>query len=262
VTGTRDGRAGDTPTTAHEATPARKRRRNVRKATIAVALLGLLAGTVQAKSYEMVGWWQENRSAVMPMLSAAAAVDGDTTKSNLLIVGATAGAPTASSDPDWTHQTQYTVPSVVGSLTLMTTDFGTLSFVTKTGSATNFSNPLSGSTQPYHPSEFLFTMDIIEWGTTSGSGETPLEGTLTATWSNDDDALQTYNQDGSIYGVGPEFSLAGPLPPLNPDGYGLNVLVDVPGIPEDTIIPEPLTVLAAGAGLMGLGGYIRRRRRD
>ncbi|MFW5732908.1 MAG: hypothetical protein ACOCVI_02915 [Planctomycetota bacterium] len=233
----------------------------MRKAIIAVALLSLLAGSVQAKSYNMIGWWQEDQTG-SPFLAAAAAVDGDVTKSNFLIVEATPGSVTTLSDSLWTHETQYTLPAVVGSMTIMTADFGALSFVTKTGFATNLSNPLVGSTQYYHPSEFLFTMDIIEFGTTNGAGGTePLEGTLTATWSNNDAPLQTYDSAGLVYGVGPEFSFAGPLPDLIPEGYGLNVLVDIPGIPEDAIIPEPVTMLAAGAGLMGLGGYIRRRRR-
>jgi hypothetical protein len=118
------------------------------------------------------------------------------------------------------------------------------------GSATNLSKQMDNPA--YHPSEFQFTMDIVQWG----GG---LTGTVTATWSNEDAPLQTYGPSGNenaIYGVGPTDLLA----PLDPEGYGLNVVVDIPGIPEDAIVPEPVTMMAAGAGLMGLGGYIRRRR--
>lgn len=223
----------------------------MRKATIAVALLGLLAGTVQAKSYEMVGWWQEDRRGSPPTLAAAAAVDGDATKSNLLFVLALSTAVTGSSDPAWMHQTPY---SVVSGLVSILTDTGPIMFTGSTG--TNLSNPLDGGA-PYHPDEFLFTADITEVGATG----TALTGTVTATWSNDLAELQTFGGTDEIYGVGPEFDQAtGTFP--EPGDYGLFVTVDIPDIPEDTIIPEPLTVLAAGAGLMGLGGYIRRRRRD
>jgi len=115
------------------------------------------------------------------------------------------------------------------------------------GSATNLSKQMEDPA--YHPSEFLFTMDIVQLG----GG---LTGTVTATWNHNDDPLKTYGTK-AIYGVGPTDLLA----PLDPEGYGLNVVVDIPGIQEDAIVPEPLTMMAAGVGLMGLGGYIRRRRR-
>ncbi len=225
----------------------------MRKAIIAVALLSLLAGNVQAKSYNMVGWWQENRTASPPILFAGAAVDGDATKSSLFLNAYLTDFVTTS-DSDWTQKTTY---GVIASGVDIITDTGTIAFVSD-GPGVNLSNPLGGSAPAYHPSEFEFTMDIIEQAPLSG--DTALTGTVTATWSNDEDLLKTYDPDGLIYGVGPEFNLGGPLPSLDPDGYGLNVVVNIPGIPEDAIVPEPVTMLAAGAGLMGLGGYIRRRR--
>ncbi|MFP4216873.1 MAG: hypothetical protein ACLFVH_13165, partial [Phycisphaerae bacterium] len=219
----------------------------------------LLAGSVQAKSYNMIGWWRENRTASPPILFAGAAVDGDTTKSNLFI-NAFPTTVGAASDPDWTHETTYGV--IAGGVDIIT-DTETITFFSN-GPGMNLSNPLGGNAPDYHPGEFLFTMDIVQ----SGGGS--LTGTVTATWSNDEDSLQTYDPEtydpetydpeALVYGVGPGVDITQPgnWPAGN---HGLNVVVDIPGIPEDAIIPEPVTMLAAGAGLMGLGGYIRRRRR-
>ncbi len=238
----------------------------MRKAITAVALLGLLAGTVQAKSYSMVGYWREDRTGSETKLYAGAAVDGSTLNSQILVWGATAGVPASQPESSpWDYETPYTVPGTPPvpfvsdgvNIAIKAADGSFINFLSD-GAGTNLSKQMDSPA--YHPSEFLFTMDIIEWGTTSGSGGTPLEGTLTATWSNDLAPLQTFGPTGNedaIYGVGPE-----DLTTDNQEGdYGLFVTVDIPGIPDDAVVPEPLTMLAAGAGMMGLGGYVRRRRR-
>ena len=201
----------------------------MRKAIIAVALLGLLAGSVQAKSYNMVGWWREYRTGSETKLYAAAAVNGDITKSNLLLIAHLADVNEEPSGSDWAYKTSYEVLPGFSQVSILK-DGAWITFVPD-GSATNLSKQKDDPA--YHPSEFRFTMSIIEQEPLSG--DTALTGTVIATWSNDEDPLQTYDS-ALVYGVGPEIVS---VLLQDPGDYGLNVVVDISGIPEAGAKCEP-----------------------
>ena len=105
------------------------------------------------------------------------------------------------------------------------------------------------------------TVASLQWYTfdiSAANIRIPVDGTFFAGWTSDDWLADrrdnTTIQDrtwtdyfGSGF-VGPD-SFAGP-------DWNALVRVDV-----SPIIPEPLTMLAVGLGISGLGGYIRKRRR-
>ena len=72
------------------------------------------------------------------------------------------------------------------------------------------------------------------------------------------------NNPGDVYGGGTAISSGDNYPASPPNAlrvWGFDRVFHVDLAPAGAVIPEPMTMLAVGLGISGLGGYIRKRRR-
>ena len=109
---------------------------------------------------------------------------------------------------------------------------------------------------------------FVSWTDTSCCNNTQTVRTLDAGWHPIEVIMAEFGGGDNL-----EFSMAfgeqspGVPLPFNTSTYHLvgdeanGGLMVRTAIPEPTVIPEPMTMLAIGLGISGLGGYIRKRRR-